>query len=222
MSNKNTAVFGLYPDEIELSEGVAQLRRSGFRTTDFSLLLPENLGSKDIGHEKNTKAPEGAVIGSLAGAIFGGALAWLIHSSAITIPRVDASALILANPIIAVLAGAGAVAFLGAFLGAIFGAAQPEYEARRYTGRIRSGGILLSVHCDNADWRVRAKKALLDTGAKGVASAAECKGDFGSSEKPLPRQQGCEISRHKSFLRDAPVEEPPVATVLDSERYPLS
>src|SRR5579863_4567207 len=77
MSAKNTAVFGLYPDETELLEAIEQLKGAGFRTADLSILLPENLGSKDIGHEKHTKAPEGALAGGIAGAVIGGALGWL-------------------------------------------------------------------------------------------------------------------------------------------------
>ena len=78
MSAKNTAVFGLYPDQAELVEALDELKRNGFRTTDFSLLLPENLGSRDIGHEKYTEAPEGALAGGMFGALIGGALGWLV------------------------------------------------------------------------------------------------------------------------------------------------
>ena len=84
MSAKNTAVFGLYPDETELLEAIEELKCAGFRTTDLSMLVPENLGSKDIGHEKHSKAPEGAVAGGIAGAVIGGALAWLSSAGVIS------------------------------------------------------------------------------------------------------------------------------------------
>src|SRR2546428_8001315 len=86
MSAKNTAVFGLYPDETELLEAIEELKCAGFRTTDLSMLVPENLGSKDIGHEKHSKAPEGAVAGGIAGAMIGGALAWLRSAGGIALP----------------------------------------------------------------------------------------------------------------------------------------
>ena len=97
MSAKNSAVFGLYPDETELAEALEELKRSGFRTADFSMLLPENLGSKDIGHKKHTKAPEGAVAGGIFGAAIGGALAWLSCEGVIAIPFASADALIAAG-----------------------------------------------------------------------------------------------------------------------------
>jgi transposase-like protein len=91
--------------------------------------------------------------------------------------------------IVAILTGIGALGTLGAIIGALLGACRPEYEAKRYEGRMRWGGVLLSVHCDNVDWRVRAKTALRNTGAKSIASTLESKADFGRSEKPKPRAQ---------------------------------
>jgi hypothetical protein len=110
----------------------------------------------------------------------------------------------------AILAGVGAFGVLGAILGGFIGGFSPEYEAKRYVGRIRSGGVLLSVHCDNAEWRLRAKQSLLHTGARGVASAIESKADFGASEKPKLRVLGGEVPRHKSFLQHAPPGSPVV------------
>src|SRR5216110_1792524 len=63
MAGKNTAVFGIYPTYGALDGAVESLRASGFRNTDISVLFPENVGTKDFGHEKNTKAPEGAATG---------------------------------------------------------------------------------------------------------------------------------------------------------------
>ena len=163
MSTRNTAVFGLYPDETELVEAIEQLKCAGFRTTDLSMLLPENLGSKDIGHEKHTKAPEGAVAGGLLGAVIGGVLAWLGSEGVIALPLVGSDALIASGLVMSILAGVGAFGVLGAILGALAGGLWPEYEAKRYAGRTRSAGVLLSVHCDNADWRLRAKDLLRHT-----------------------------------------------------------
>ena len=195
MSRKNTAVFGIYPDELELVEAIQHLNRAGFRTTDLSILLPENLGSKDIGHEKHTKAPEGAIAGGITGAVIGGALGWLT-STGMIMPLIAGAD----TPIVAILAGMGALGTIGAILGGLMGVLQPEYEAKRYAGRMRSGGALLSVHCDNADWRVRAKNVLRNTGARGIASSSESKADFGNSVKPKPRAQVDGTIRHRTFL----------------------
>src|SRR5947208_5744231 len=182
---KNTAVFGIYPDRIAVEEGVEHLRRAGFRNTDISVLFPENQGTKDFAHEKNTKAPEGVTSGVVAGGITGGVLGLLTGIGALAIPGLGP--LIAAGPIVAALAGAGAVGTLGGSVGALAGMGIPEYEAKRYEGRIREGGILLSVHCDSSDWVRRAKDVLQSTGAQDVASAGEERGDFANADKPMPR-----------------------------------
>jgi hypothetical protein len=185
MSAKNTAVFGIYPDRPAVEEGVEHLRRAGFRNTDISVLFPENSGTKDFAHEKNTKAPEGAASGVVAGGIAGGVLGWLSGIGALAIPGLGP--LIAAGPIVAALAGAGAVGALGGIVGALAGMGVPEYEAKRYEGRIREGGILLSIHCDSSDWVKRGKEILAETGAQDIASAEEVKGDFANADRPMPR-----------------------------------
>jgi len=188
MAAKNTAVFGIYPSRLELDEAVDRLRRAGFRSTDVSVLFPDNQGTKDFAHEKNTKAPEGSTTGVVAGGITGGVLGWLTGIGALAIPGLGP--FVAAGPIVAALAGAGAVGTLGGIIGALIGMGIPEYEARRYEGRIRDGGILLSVHCDNSDWVRRAKEVLEHTGAQDIASAGEKQGDFGNADKPMPRVRG--------------------------------
>ena len=49
----------------------------------------------------------------------------------------------------------------------------PEYEAKRYEGRIKEGGILLSVHCGTHDLVAKAEELLKQTGAQDIASSAE-------------------------------------------------
>jgi hypothetical protein len=185
MSTRNVAVFGIYPDQETVSNAVDGLKRAGFRNTDISILFPENHGSKDLGHEKHTKAPEGAVAGASSGAIIGGALGWLVGIGAIAIPGIGP--FIAAGPIIAMLSGIGVLGTVGGLTGALVGVGIPEYEAKRYEGRIRGGGILLSVHCDNSDWVKRAKEVLVHTGAMDVSATGEAKADYASAEKPLHR-----------------------------------
>ena len=185
MSGKNTAAFGIYPDQMSVGEAVDALKRSGFRNTDISVLFPENVGNKDLAHEKHTKAPEGAVAGASTGAIIGGALGWLAGIGLLAVPGLGP--FIAAGPIVAALSGIGAGGAVGGFAGALIGVGIPEYEAKRYEGRIRSGGILLSVHCDNSDWTKRAKEILEHTGASDISTTSEAKADFNATEKPLPR-----------------------------------
>ena len=149
MAGKNTAVFGIYRDRTSVENAVDVLRQEDFRNTDISVLFPENQGTKDFAHEKNTKAPEGAATGAGSGAVIGGTLGWLTGIGALAIPGVGP--FIAAGPIVAALAGVGVGGAIGGIAGALIGLGIPEYEAKRYEGRIKEGGILLSVHCDNAD-----------------------------------------------------------------------
>jgi hypothetical protein len=147
MAGKNTAVFGIYRDRYGVETPVDALKDAGFRNTDISVLFPENIGTKDFAHEKNTKAPEGTATGAGTGAIVGGTLGWLAGIGALAIPGVGP--LIAAGPIVAALTGVGLGGAIGGITGALVGMGIPEYEAKRYEGRVKEGGILRSVHSDN-------------------------------------------------------------------------
>jgi len=185
MAGKNTAVFGIYAAYTDVESGVDALKAAGFRNTDISVLFPENVGTKDFAHAKGTKAPEGATAGGATGAVVGGALGWLAGIGALAIPGLGP--FIAAGPIMAALAGVGVGGAVGAITGALIGMGIPEYEAKRYEGRIRNGGILMSVHSDNSDWTRKAKDILERTGAQDVASAGEASADFQKTDKPMPR-----------------------------------
>lgn len=185
MTGKNTAVFGIYPAYASVESAVDALRAAGFRSTDISVLFPENVGTKDFAHEKGTKAPEGATAGAGTGAVVGGALGWLAGIGALAIPGIGP--FVAAGPIMAALAGVGVGGAVGGITGALIGLGIPEYEAKRYEGRIKNGGILLSVHSDNSDWTRKAKDVLERTGAQDIASAGEAGADFQKSDKPMPR-----------------------------------
>src|SRR5271156_4779089 len=150
MSGKKTAVFGIYPTLSSADHATDTFVRSGFAPADISALLPENLGSRQIGTEKASKAPEGAATGASSGAVLGGALGLLAGIGALAIPGVGP--LIAAGPIMAALAGLGVGGVVGGLTGALIGMGIPEYEAKRYEGRLQDGGILLSVHSDDSAW----------------------------------------------------------------------
>jgi len=185
MAGKNTAVFGIYRDQLGVEEAVNALRAAGFRNTDISVLFPENQGTKDFAHEKHTKAPEGTATGAGTGAVIGGTLGWLAGIGALAIPGVGP--LIAAGPIVAALTGVGVGGAVGGVTGALIGMGIPEYEAKRYEGRVKEGGILLSVHSDNSDWTSKAKDILKRTGADDVASTGEASADFSKTDKPMQR-----------------------------------
>jgi hypothetical protein len=154
-----------------VEQAVNSLITDGFRQEDISVLLPENIGTKEFGHEKHTKAPEGTTTGVAAGGTIGGTLGLLAGIGALAIPGVGP--FIAAGPIMGALAGLGVGGAVGGFVGALVGMGIPEYEAKRYEGRIKTGGVLLSVHCDTSDEITRAKDILKRTGAEDISSTGE-------------------------------------------------
>jgi hypothetical protein len=185
MAGKNTAVFGIYRDRSHVEIAVDTLVNAGFRAEDISVLLPENVGTKDFATEKHTKAPEGATTGAGTGAVVGGTLGLLAGIGALAIPGLGP--FIAAGPIMAALAGAGTGGVVGGLIGALVGMGIPEYEAKRYEGIIKQGRVLLSVHCDNSDWTKRAKEVLKRTGAEDISSTGEASADYAQSDKPKVR-----------------------------------
>jgi hypothetical protein len=186
MSGKNTAVFGIYQDRVHVEEAVDSLVHAGFRSTDISVLLPENIGTKDFAIEKHTKAPEGMTTGASTGAVVGGALGLLAGIGALSIPEVGP--FVAAGPILAALAGIGGGGVVGGLIGALVGMGIPEYEAKRYEGLIKGGRVLLSVHCDDSDWVKRAKEILQRTGADDISSTSEASADYSNFDRPKLRR----------------------------------
>jgi len=172
MSGKKTGVFGIYSTRVAVENATDSLIRAGFPAADISVLLPESLGgSRDMGTEKATKAPEGAAAGVTTGAAIGGTLGVLAGIGLLAIPGLGP--FIAAGPIMAGLAGLGVGGAVGGVTGALIGMGIPEFEAKRYEGRLQKGGILLSVHCDTSDEINRAKEVLKATGAEDIASTGE-------------------------------------------------
>ena len=171
MSGKKTAVFGIYTTREGVERAVDTIVNSGFASSDVSVLLPENLGGKAIGTEKATKAPEGTATGAGAGAIIGGTLGVLAGVGLLAIPGLGP--FIAAGPIMAGLAGLGVGGAVGGLTGGLIGLGIPEYEAKRYEGRLQKGGILLSVHCDTSEEIKRGKQIMKATGAEDISSTGE-------------------------------------------------
>jgi hypothetical protein len=182
----NTAVFGIYPNRVHVEDAVDALHKAGFRTMDTAVLFSENEGSKDLAHERHTKAPEWGLSGASICAVVGGVLGYLCGSGAVAIPGIG-TLFIAAGPIMGLLAGVAIGGTVGAIIGVLAGLGIPEYEAKRYDGRTKHGSILLSVHCDSSDWVKRAKDRLKQTGAESIASAGEASSDFAKSDRPVQR-----------------------------------
>jgi hypothetical protein len=171
MADKKKAVFGLYKTVAAADAAVDSLATAGVTISDVSALMPENFGSGQMGTVKATKMPEGAAAGAGTGAVLGGTLGLLVGIGALAIPGVGP--LIAAGPILAALSGAGMGGAVGGVAGGLIGLGIPEYEAKRYQGRIEKGAVLLSVHCATSDEIKRAKDVLERTGAEDVSVTGE-------------------------------------------------
>jgi hypothetical protein len=208
---KNTSVIGIYTDRTTVSDAVDVLHKAGFRATDISVLSSDNQGSKDFAHQKRTKALEGAAAGAAAGAVVGAALAWFASTQTATITIL--APLAAGGPVLAALVGAGSGGTLGWIVGFLAGLRLPEYVAKRYAGRIRRGGILLSVHCDSQEWCDKAKKTLLDTGARDISASSEAGADYGTTDKPTERAPAAVADRG-----EAPAQQTTEHAVYETKR----
>jgi hypothetical protein len=165
------SVFGIAKHESQAIMIADNLKAAGFTENDVSVLFPDKTGTRDFAHEQHTKAPEGAATGAGSGAVLGGALGWMVGIGALAIPGLGP--FIAAGPIMAALAGAAGGAAAGGLTGALIGMGIPEYEAKRYEGKVKDGNILLSVHAEDNDERDRAKKILEAGGAEDISSTGE-------------------------------------------------
>ena len=168
--SKNS-VFCIASNRTQADHIVNQLKLASFSSNDISVLFPDRGTSKDFAHEKNTKAPEGAVAGAGTGGVVGGALGWIVGIGALAIPGIGP--FIAAGPILAALSGAAIGAAAGGIAGGLIGLGIPELEAKRYEGKVKDGNILLSVHTENSEEIKRAKALFTDAGAHDICTTGE-------------------------------------------------
>lgn len=177
------AIFCIATSEFQAESIMHELKAAGFSDNDISVLFPDRSGTNDFAHEHNTKAPEGIAAGAGTGGLVGGALGWLAGIGALSIP--GAGPFIAAGPIMAALGGAAVGAAAGGIAGALIGMGIPEYEARRYEGKIKAGNILISVHTEDSRENSRAREIFEQTGAQDIAATSEANvtGRNGESKK---------------------------------------
>jgi hypothetical protein len=191
MSEKHTAVFGIYATANLAENAVDHLLNNGFSNSEISVLLPDDESTRAFAHEKHTKAPEGTTTGVAAGGAIGGTLGLLAGIGALAIPGVGP--LIAAGPIMGALAGLGAGGAVGGIVGALVGMGIPEFEAKRYEGAVKGGGTLLSVHCPTSERVSAAKEALRASGAKDISATGE--ESSGSRSEPVRETRETEVRK---------------------------
>ena len=165
------AVYCIARTSAQAERIITELKQVGFLGDDISVLLADKGGSRDFAHEHNTKAPEGAVVGGVAGMGVGAAIGWLAGIGTLAIPGVGP--FLAAGPIMAALSAAAVGGAAGGIIGGLAGLGIPEYEAKLYEGKIRAGNILISVHTEDGKQRSRAKEIFDAAGAEDIASTSE-------------------------------------------------
>lgn len=166
-----TSILCICNNEPQATRIVNRLKRVGFYTDDISVLFPDKTGTRDFAHEQHTKAPEGAVTGAGAGGVMGGLVGLLAGIGALAIPGLGP--FIAAGPIVAALSGAAVGAAVGGIAGALVGMGLPEYEAKRYEGKVKDGNILLSAHARDSEQVKLAREIFEEEGAQDIATAGE-------------------------------------------------
>jgi hypothetical protein len=207
MDGTKKAVFGIFATQVEVERAVDLLIAADFPGTSISVLTPDTRSTRELAHEKHTKAPEGTTAGAAVGGLLGGTFGVLVGVGVLAIPGIGP--LIAAGPIVAGLAGLGAGGAVGGLVGALAGMGIPEYEAKSYEGRIKGGGSLLSVHCDSAEQVDRARHLLAGAGATDVSTAREHEGDDDSDA----------VSRRARHRDEADIPASPVRRSPDSPRH---
>ncbi|MGZ5007598.1 MAG: hypothetical protein ACXWE9_10940 [Methylobacter sp.] len=167
----NKAVFCITTNVEQAEHIVSELRASGFASDDISVLLPDKSSTRDFSHEMHTKLPEGAAIGGTTGIGVGAVLGWLAGIGSLAIPGVGA--FIAAGPIMGALSGAAVGAAAGSLIGGLVGLGIPEYEAKRYEGKIKGGSALISVHTENSEELAKAKEIFEQAHAEDISSTSE-------------------------------------------------
>ena len=180
MSKKSVFCIATSRDQAERI--VNQLKNSSFSNNDISVLFPDKGSTRDFAHEKNTKAPEGAIAGAGTGGAIGGALGWVVGIGALAIPGVGP--FIAAGPIMAALSGAAIGATVGGIAGGLIGLGIPELEAKRYEGKVKAGNLLLSVHTENSKEIAQAKDIFTKAGAQDICTT----GEASTKDAPAPER----------------------------------
>jgi len=164
------SIFCIAASHAQAAEILESLKAAGIPNDHVSALWPDRAGVQYFAHERHTKAPEGLAAGVSTGGILAGTLGWLVGIGALAIPGVGP--FLAAGPIMAALSAAAVGAALGGITGALIGLGIPEYEARRYEGKIKEGNILISVHPDNAAQTDRAREIFERCGAHDISSTS--------------------------------------------------
>lgn len=169
------SIFGLARNPEEADRIVARLSEEGFTSSEISVLYADKENrlqkKENVTYEKKTKAPEGAASGATIGGLIGGSIGLLAGIGSIAIPGLGA--FIAAGPIVAALSGSAVGGALGLVVGSLVGLGVPEYEAKIYEKKLKSGNVLVSIHVEDSERLEEARAILSDEGATDITTSRE-------------------------------------------------
>ena len=201
--------------EAQADSVVGRLRSAGFSDNDISVLFPDKGSTRDFAHKKETKMPEGATVGASTGGVVGGTIGLLACIGALAIPGLGP--FIAAGPIMAALSGGAIGAGVGDLTGALVGMGIPEYEAKRYEGKVKEGGILISVHSGSNDETARAKNIFKEEGAHDISSTGEAHSDVKAENVSTRRTLGS-VKLLQEVVSQSDSSSPRDSTLRETER----
>lgn len=157
-------LVGMFNDRESAERSYNELSKRGYSQSEINLIMSEDTRKKHFSdaddHSKiGNKAKEGAETGTLIGGVVGTAVGIIAAiGTSLVLPGLG---LIIAGPIVAGLAGAGAGVITGGLIGALVGAGIPEDKAKLYEKGVKDGRIVMGVHPRNDedatlfenDWR---------------------------------------------------------------------
>lgn len=141
-------VTGVFRTRDDAEKAYNSLLSRGYNADQIILLMSdkthrEQFKESDRKTEMGSKAAEKAGVGSAIGGTTGavvGAIAAI--GTAVALPGLG---LVVAGPIVAGLAGAGAGGIAGGLIGALVGSGIPKEDAESYQGALNQGGIVVGV-----------------------------------------------------------------------------
>lgn len=165
MTKVITAIFESHADAARAVEGLAA---AGFGHDQISFVASDEFDVDSFGVETHSKLPEGAAVGATTGGAVGAVIAGLTLVGAV---GTGGLGIVVAGPLIAALAGAGAGAAGGSVIGGLIGLAIPEHEVKHYEQALEKGHVLVGVECETADQRKTVKRVFEHCDADKISHA---------------------------------------------------
>jgi hypothetical protein len=159
---QSAAAFGLYPSTKALHVGAEALRAARFRHTDISVVYSD--GKQALRLRESLPVEADVADEDEEPTTLGGILTTL--SSLGPVMMSHDGPFMAGGPILATLSAAG-----DSLCSSLRGLGLPEDVIEWFEVRLKDGGLLLSVQCEDPDWAARACEILAQTGAERIATA---------------------------------------------------